>query len=552
MLSGDTKVSRPKRITNDHGLLSERKGAVKALTNPATVAFGLANLYLLSVTGPLISSGHDLVYHLTGSALAIFAPVIVYILVLSLLLTGLLMLAEGSERMRIIVWSAALLALPWILLRTFTGFFGVVFPRWISLLVGLSCLLCLLVIAQKWKKLQPVFEAAQPVAATILGFFALSGVVIFVQLVWFAWQARDLNPRPSLHRAQVAAGPPRQRIVWILLDELSYQQVYERRFPGLQLPAFDQLAAQSTVFTHVVPIGEYTRFILPSLLTGVPSDGVRVSGAGLLNALHDTRSDKWDRFDERKTVFQDALDAGYSTGTAGWYNPYCRILPAVLDHCYWTYREGTPANLSPDRSVGANLLAPFHAGMLDALHLFGIGSGSPSDEQIDIQMHSTDYRELLGAGDAFLSDPSIDFLLLHIPVPHPFGFYDRRQGRIATRHTSYIDNLALADVYLAHVRQLLEQQHQWDSTAVVVMGDHSWRTSQIWSSSESWTEEDRAASHDAQFDERPGYIVKLPNQNAGARIDERFDAIRTRALFDALLQYRLRSPGDLQEWVRQR
>ena len=123
---------------------------------------------------------------------------------------------------------------------------------------------------------------------------------------------------------------------------------------------------------------------------------------------------------------------------------------------------------------------------------------------------------------------------------------------MASRHTSYIDNLALADIYLAHVRQLLERQHEWDSTAVVVMGDHSWRTSLIWTSSEGWTEEDEAASHHGQFDDRPGYIVKLPHQRAGARVDERFDAIRTRALFDALLQNRLRTPEELQEWVRQR
>ncbi|MCU1226820.1 MAG: hypothetical protein JWQ42_4913 [Edaphobacter sp.] len=525
---------------------------MRALTHPATVAFGLANLYLLSVTGPLISSGHDLVYHLTGSASAIFVPVIVYVLTLWLLLTGLLAIAERPGRMRIVAWSAAVFVLPSILLRTFTGFFGVVVPAWVSLLVGLSCLLCWIVIALRWRRLQPVFEAALPGVATILGFFALSGAAIFVQLVWFGWQARDLNPPPKLHRAQVAAGSPRQRIVWILLDELSYQQVYERRFPGLQLPAFDQMAAQSTVFTHVVPTGEYTRFILPSLLTGVPSDGVRISGAGLLVAMHDTGSHRWNRFDAHKTVFQDALDAGYSTGIAGWYNAYCRILPAVLDHCYWIYHEATPANLSPERSVGANLLAPFHRAMLAALRWFGAGSGSPSDELLDIQMHSADYRELLGAGDAFLADPSINFLLLHMPVPHPFGFYDRRRGRMASRHTSYIDNLALADMYLAHLRQLLEQRHEWDSSAVVVMGDHSWRTSLIWASSEGWTEEDEAASHHGQFDDRPGYIVKLPHEQVGSRVDERFDAIRTRALFDALLQNRLRTPEELQEWVRQR
>jgi hypothetical protein len=53
-----------------------------------------------------------------------------------------------------------------------------------------------------------------------------------------------------------------------VFDELSYRQGYERRFPALQLPAFDALAAQATVFTHTIPAGIMTEKVLPSLLTG--------------------------------------------------------------------------------------------------------------------------------------------------------------------------------------------------------------------------------------------------------------------------------------------
>jgi hypothetical protein len=83
------------------------------------------------------------------------------------------------------------------------------------------------------------------------------------------------------------------------------------------------------------------------------------------------------------------------------------------------------------------------------------------------------------------------------------------------------------------------------------MGDHSWRTTQIWTSSMTWTDEDRSASHGGEFDPRPGYIVKLPNQQAPARIDQPFSAVSTRALLDALIQNHLRTPADLQTWVSQ-
>ena len=392
------------------------------------VAFGLANLYLLDLTGPLIATDHDLIYHLIGSASSVIVPIILYVVTLSLLLTGLLYLAQKPGPLRVIIWSAFLLALPSILLHTIANFSGSEIPDWLTWLVASVCLVALVTIAVFWQKFLPRFEKIQRAASVVLGIFAFSGLLISAQLVWSAWQARDLNPAPTLHKPQLAsAQQPRQRIVWLLLDELSYQQLYERRFSGLELPAFDRLVAQSTVFTHVAPAGEYTRYILPTLFTGLPSNAVNVSARGLLVSLKNPSTGKWTPFQQHQTVFQDAIDAGYVTGIAGWYNPYCRIMPEVLDHCFWTYRESTPANLSPNRSLAVDLLRPFRRLWLDAKHLFGRGPGAASDESRDIRQHSSDYRHLVTAGDAYLADPSINFLFLHMPIPHPYGFYDRRK-----------------------------------------------------------------------------------------------------------------------------
>lgn len=523
---------------------------MKALVRPVTVAFGLANLYLLALTGPLISTAHDLVYHLTGAASVIFIPVIVYLLALFCALAVLFAFAERRTGwFRDTVWAAALLVLPLILLKTFAAFFKFDVPHWARFVVGFLSLVCFVPIVACRKRWQSGLEAMREFAATILAVFALCGIVVLSELLWFGWQSRDLNPPFVPHQVQTTAAS-RPRIIWIVLDELSYQQVYERRFPGLELPAFDQLAMESTVFTHVEPAGKFTRQVLPSLLTGVPVDGIRVTGAGYLEALHNPSSGKWQRFDQHKTIFQDALNDGYSTGVAGWYNPYCRILAGVLDDCYWTYGEDTPTRLSPNVSAAANLLEPLRLLASQLKHRFGDGPGAPSEEQLDIRMHSSDYSHLLKAGDSFIEDPSIKFLLLHMPVPHPLGFYDRRHQRIARKHTSYIDNLALADGYLGHVRALLKQTGQWDSTTIVVMGDHSWRTSFIWAKSAGWSAEDRAASHGGQFDDRPAYIVKLPNEHTGERIDTSFAAIHTRAMFDAMLQGRLEKPDELKAWVR--
>ena len=49
-----------------------------------------------------------------------------------------------------------------------------------------------------------------------------------------------------------------ERLVWILLDELSYDQVFEHRQIALPLPHFDQLRTTSVVYSNVQPIEYYT------------------------------------------------------------------------------------------------------------------------------------------------------------------------------------------------------------------------------------------------------------------------------------------------------
>jgi len=126
------------------------------------------------------------------------------------------------------------------------------------------------------------FKAVERFASTLLVFSAVSGSVMLGQYAWFGWKARSLNAELPLHHTVIgpAARTGRPRVIWILFDELSYEQVYESRFPGLQLPSFDALAAQSTVFTHTIPAGIFTGDVLPSLMTGEPVDATRASSDG--------------------------------------------------------------------------------------------------------------------------------------------------------------------------------------------------------------------------------------------------------------------------------
>ena len=527
---------------------------MKLLTHPAMLSLGAATLCLLGLIGPLVAPSHIALYHVSGSTSSIFLSILLNVFALWLLLTALLLWAQRPGRPRILIWSGLTLTMPWILLKGYALLTVWPMPHALSVSVFAVCLIALFSLLLSWRPtFLPPFERAQHFVAVLLGFAALSGLLVLGQLLRFAWQARSLNAPRTLHRHQTVTSPrsAKTRVIWLLLDELSYQQVYEQRFSGLKLDAFDQLAAQSTVFTQTVPVANLTEVVVPSLMTGVPADRISSSSSGLLS-LHNTRTSKWQPFDPRQTIFQDALTGGYSTGIVGWFNPYCRILPSVLDRCFWTDRVlRVEPGLYAEQPLAKSLLAPIFRFYDAAKSFFRGRTKHDRDADFEARLHITDYCDLSVAADQLLNDSSVDFVFLHLPIPHPAGIYDRKTSSFTIHNSSYIDNLALADKSLAYLRHKLEQNDAWDSSAVIVMGDHSWRTTLFWEDSPSWTREDQAASHGGQFDDRPAYIVKMPYQQTPARIDSRFAAIRTRALLDGIIDGRLKTADDLAAWAAQ-
>jgi hypothetical protein len=521
------------------------------LLRTIAVALGLTTIYTAWLVEPLVKLRHDVAYHWSGAASTLFGPVAIYIAAVWAVLTLLLLSAQRPGRWRVAVWATVLLWIPWIAARTLLidwqwNLQWRFVPRFSVLLIVLLVLIVL------WPRFSKWYEGVFEFAGTVLMFVALSGTFFLVEFALSWWAAPKATQ--SMHAQRIAAtSDPKPRIIWIILDELSYQQVYERRYPGLQLPAFDALAGDATVFTRVVPAGAFTEVAVPSLLTGRRFDDLRPTANGQ-PVFRSADGGRWQRFDEHDTVFGDAQRWGYRTSVAGWYNPYCRILATVLDSCYWSNLYDMHDGIAGNQTLGSNLRAPlavlvpsnrWESPATRWMHIPALGVRGQA-------MQTTDYQNLLTATNAELRDESAGLVLLHMPIPHPPGIYNRMTGKFATNGGgSYIDNLALADRYLAHVRDVLTETGQWDSSTVVVMGDHSWRTSFVWKELPGWTIEDARASRDGQFDDRPGYIVKLAGQKSGERIDVPFRALNTRGLFDALMAGKIQSAEDLRRWVEQ-
>jgi hypothetical protein len=515
------------------------------------VALGLTTIYAAWLVEPLVKPNHNIVYHWSGRPWVLFGPVAFYIAVIWATLARVLVSAQRPGRWRTAVWMAVLLWIPWIVAKTLGLDWQVRVP-WQLIPRSSVVLIVLVLLIVLWRPaFSAWYELAIEFASTVLMFVALSGAFFLAEFMWCWWQAPKLMTAYSQASASNHSDPE-PRIFFIILDELSYKQVYESRYPGLRLPAFDALANQAVVFTHVVPAGNFTERAVPSLLTGHLLDGVRLSADGR-SSFHHAESGAWQPFDEHDTVFEDADRSGYTTTVAGWYNPYCRLLPTVLHTCYWSHVNDTYQGIAANETFGSNLRAPL--GMLIPRdrwqHPLTRWLNVPDLERRTRKTQVADYENLLAATDAVLREPSAGFVLLHVPVPHPPGIYNRTTGQMTTGDASYIDNLALADVYLGHMRKILTETGQWDASTIVVMGDHSWRTSFLWKALGIWTMEDDRASSGAQFDDRPGYIVKLAGEKTGARIDEPFHALKTRKLFDELMAGSLRTPDDLQRWVGQ-
>ncbi len=525
----------------------------RSLLQTSMAALGLTELCCFFLIAPLLHTRHAAVYHWSGSGLSLFLPVFLDLLLGWAAFAALLAFVNTRHLPRSAVWLGILLLSPAIVSYNFDLLLnGAASTLTVRLLV--SSVLVGAVLACGWRPWGQILGRVADRTSTLMIFFGIGGVVILGELAWAGAQARTLNRGPELHARETAAPLAKTgRVVWIVFDELSYQQVYERRFRGLALPAFDELAAESNVFTETAPAGIFTDIVLPSLLSGRTIDVVRSSASGALST-HDPRSGTWQAFNARDTVFADALQSGYSTAIAGWYMPYCRILPGVLDGCFWSYDVPIKNRMSSQAGVLGNMLAPF---------LYAVsGSGSVPQswmakfprlqafQTYGTRMHLEDYESILRAAEVTLRDRSAGFVLLHFPVPHLGGIYNRTTAQFTTGPSTYLDNLALADRCLAHLREVLEDTGQWDSATVVVMGDHSWRTKQMMPDLGALAGEEMEASHGGQYDPRPVYLVKLAGQQTGARVDTPFSAVHTRTLLDGILRGEVRTPQTLADEVR--
>jgi hypothetical protein len=388
-----------------------------------------------------------------------------------------------------------------------------------------------------WWLLPRAYETMAKGLAILLTLAGLSAIWIVPELLYLGLRHNAFDPSHSQPTGSAVAQPgsPENapRIIWLVFDELSYDQTFEHRLPSLAMPTFDRLRGESFLFQNVQPAAFTTERAVLSLFLGKVVDVVRsdVGGRAIIK-LSGEKS--WSVLDEQATLFGDAKRNGWTTGLAGWWNPYCRILPNTLDSCYWMTDESN-GFFSTHNSVLENAAAP----LLSKLQ---------STPRITVeQKHRASLQAIMQQGQALIEDEKMRFIFIHLPVPHPPGIYDRSTGKLRDAGT-YIDNLALADRSLDELINSLNATASAGNTTLIVSGDHSWRTS-MWTSNGGLLPEEQVAAQ-GRFDPRPILMIHFPQQIREVDISRPFPQLELHKIILSILQGHIDSPDALEVLLR--
>jgi Sulfatase len=487
---------------------------------------GLASMLLVMSYGDLLGGGYDVRMHVPFALHGIVWAQLTDIVLLGLMLFAVI---GPLSRTRAYPWVRLLLTIavpPYLILLT-RAEISLAVTKSIVLLIAIAWTVFVLLL---WTRFKDAYGKLMRVGEFIAAFFTVFCLCSIAQLLWILrWKP---GPHQQTATWATTTQPPRKhpRLVWIVFDELSYDQLYEDRADGLALPNFDALRNESTVFTDVEPIGDHTVKILPSLLSGGVITKYNFTFDNRL-LVHDEGTHGYAPLDGSGTVFADAQKSGWRTAAVGWYNPYCTVYAGTIDNCYWMNVDRMDGPMAQDASFRNNVWSPLKQAGLQMVW------PARADENIcayGVRQRTKTYLDLEEHAAQVLKSDQADFVFLHLPAPHSPAIWNRTRGDYAQGcGGSYLDGLALADRELGSVMATLKSSPRWKDTTLIVEGDHSWRL-WLWDDQPGWTAEDREASQSG-FDARPAVIVHHAGQTQAREFTTPWSLINVHAVVEQVL-----------------
>lgn len=524
----------------------------------AAISLSLANLYYVKVWSRLLSS--------SGSYFNEF-PIVYASIMLNVLLLAIIFFAArkliarfGNGRVRRYAQAAFLLSLliplngVLMMLSTFPPLNAAPKIGSLGYLLA-SVMLTAITMAVLLRFQQRIISALPKLALALLPFVLLT----FSQAMWqlaghstvVAWaaEATETKAAPTAPAQQKTSS---RRILWLVFDEFDQRVAFSERPAGVVMPEFDRLLKQSVYATNAFPPARLTYMSMPSLITGkIISKVTPVSDHELMiNYGDEAQAVAWSR---QPNIFADARQDGYTTGLIGWCHPYCGVIGNSLTHCQ-VIGEKEDNDISLKGSMYSQLQSLIAtAPLIQQLAIPLVQRVAFINKLVlrqERQKYMVRYQGVMQDTLRAATDPGMDLLMIHLPIPHPPGIYNRTADAFSFEGTaSYVDNLKLADRTVGEIRRAMEAAGMWDNTTVLISTDHWWRTT-MWSRGPFWTVEDEAVAA-GKSDHRIPFILKLAGQREQLTYDQPFNTVLSRDLLLAVLRGEISEPQAVAAWLDQ-
>lgn len=394
-------------------------------------------------------------------------------------------------------------------------------------------------------KLRPALRALFLILAPALPLFA-------VHTFW-TYRTVDLRRVGAGHGTAplLPVASNARRVVWIVFDELDERMLFQARPRRIQAHEFDRLRAESMFADRATPPGPETLWSMPSFLLGRKIYDPKMDTSRL--SVQFSSGEAWHNFDAQPNVFRTARAEGFNTGLTGWYLPYCRFIGADLSDCTW-------AALGPGIVWAQNALErePFYMGMLHlirwdirltfpSLVSSGLLDVTPDDALSRRYQNINAVKVVTQNADRMLGDPKLNFVLIHVPAPHPPGIWNIGRREFALGESDYLDNYELADAILGRIRRTLEENGNWDRTTLLVTSDHPYRP-ELWAREHFWNAEMAAITGSRKYPYVP-FFLKLPHQRAALHYRREFNNVVSGALLLDILRGTVTTPEQAAAWI---
>lgn len=349
---------------------------------------------------------------------------------------------------------------------------------------------------------------------------------------WFDRPLARLNP-----------SPPRRRMVLVIFDSWDRYLTFEARPDSIQLPETDRFRRTAIDIERTTSPAIWTRLSLPSLLTGHSVSAVEPKGPDQLALT--LESGEKEIFGQGMNVFRRVRELGGNTALTGWYLPYCRILAQDLCDCLWEPYSRPDWHFADNPPRRLPIAMAQWRTLLFALPLAKNLEQHAIEEDAHLWMHAI-AQHLLSRALRVVGDPRLNLVVLHLPMPHEPGIFDRHTKQFSTSESSdYIDNLVLVDQVIGQLRVAMERQGTWDSSAVLLTSDHPLRAYLSKENDEVW----RATGH--KMHPYVPFLLKMPGQTNGIEWTGPLASIASQDLILSFLRGELREPQDAVAWLKE-